>query len=191
MFADWVKPYDVRLTPAPVPSAGVFDSPRVQLCINSEWAGHIDGLLERLLWRDAWRGTEAEIDNAIAQVEQLFQVLAQISDCGEGSLQLISVTLTPPLSSSPILLGTFPAGATALSARLAVDQAFDGDVAFSIGVPGNTALLMSQGENAPHAANIYATEPTYQFISEQAVYLYTAHDSVTQGAARAVIVVQE
>lgn len=72
---------DPRSSPVPVPGAGVFDSPAVPLCINTEWCGHLDGLLGRLLLPDAWIGTEAEIEAAIQEVQKLLVALAQIGDC--------------------------------------------------------------------------------------------------------------
>jgi hypothetical protein len=70
-----IYPYDVRRHPKRVPTPDILDCPQVQICINAEWASHVDGVLERLLFTDAWEGTEEEVDRAINQVEKL---LAQL-----------------------------------------------------------------------------------------------------------------
>lgn len=81
MFASLTTPYDTREIPAPIPSAGIFDSPTVVLCVNVEWVSHLDGLLERLLWADAWIGTDEEIEDAIQEVHKLLVALLPVSDC--------------------------------------------------------------------------------------------------------------
>lgn len=80
-----VRPYDTRLIPAPVPDTDLCDCPRVQLCINSEWASHLDGLLERLLYRDAWAGTDEDKDRAIATIERLLSMfkVRDMCCCGD------------------------------------------------------------------------------------------------------------
>lgn len=66
---------------APRPSAGVFDSPGVQLCLNTEWASYLDGLLEGLLCPSHWQGTETEVEAAIEQVHLLMAKLADVQEC--------------------------------------------------------------------------------------------------------------
>lgn len=85
-----LTPFDVRHKPMPAPAVGVFDTPLVKVCINSEWASHLDGLLDRLLYRDAWTGTDAEIDDAIDQVRAFVGTLGQptVDVCEEPQLQV-------------------------------------------------------------------------------------------------------
>lgn len=75
-----IHPYDVRLDPLPIPEAGIFDAPQVKICINAKWAGHIDGLLDRLLYEDAWVGSDEEISGAFQQIRQLLVALCQTSE---------------------------------------------------------------------------------------------------------------
>lgn len=70
-----LRPYDVRHVPLPPPESAVTDAPFVRLCINSKWVSHVDGLIERLLYRDAWSGLDADIENAIQQVRVLLALL--------------------------------------------------------------------------------------------------------------------
>lgn len=72
-----LSPYDVRHVPKEVPAPGIFDCPTVPLCINNFWASHLDGLLERLIYRDAWTGTEEEVDRAIGEVNKLLAALKE------------------------------------------------------------------------------------------------------------------
>lgn len=75
-MADGSPCNDPRSTPAPIPAAGVFDDPTVTISINAVWAGHLDGLLGRLLQPDAWTGTDEDIDAAIQEVYKLMVALA-------------------------------------------------------------------------------------------------------------------
>lgn len=80
-----VRPYDTRLIPAPVPDTDLCDCPHVVLCLNSEWASHLDGLLERLLYRDAWAGTDEDKDRAVQTIERLLSMF-KVNDmccCGD------------------------------------------------------------------------------------------------------------
>jgi hypothetical protein len=66
---------------APRPSAGVFDSPAIPICLNTEWASHLDGLLQRLLCAAHWDGTETEVEATVQQVQTLIAKLADIQEC--------------------------------------------------------------------------------------------------------------
>lgn len=76
-----LRPFDVRHRPLPVPTPDVFDSPRVYLCVNGAWASHVDGVLERLLFRDAWAGTDSEVQRAIEQIRALLAALGGNGGC--------------------------------------------------------------------------------------------------------------
>jgi Collagen triple helix repeat (20 copies) len=73
--------YDPRERPLRPPTSGIFDGPTICIRINTQWAGHLDGVWERLLWRDAWMGSEAEIDTAIEQAQAFSAALQIIGDC--------------------------------------------------------------------------------------------------------------
>lgn len=64
-------PEDPRYYPAPVPSTGVFDSPLVYIALNEQWLGHLDGLIGRLLQRNAWLGSDTDVDFAVDQIQRL------------------------------------------------------------------------------------------------------------------------
>lgn len=90
LFPEIIRPYDVRLNPIAAPTAGIFDAPQMVICVNQDWVGHIAGTLERLLYRDAWLGTEEQQETAILQIEALLASFAMCSvvrdirmaDCG-------------------------------------------------------------------------------------------------------------
>lgn len=69
-----LRPFDPRHVPLPAPLPDVCDAPTVTICVNSEWWSHLDGMISRLLYRDAWQGTEDEIDRAIEQVQEILAV---------------------------------------------------------------------------------------------------------------------
>jgi microcystin-dependent protein len=67
--------------PHSAPTVGIFDEPGIPICLNSEWASFVDGALALLAARSYWKGTEAEIDAAVDQVEILLAALGEIGDC--------------------------------------------------------------------------------------------------------------
>lgn len=75
------KPWDIRSSPIPAPEAGIFDAPNVVICLNVHWVGHLDGVLERLLYPDAWQGTDEQKQAAIQEVGKLVAKLGEIRDC--------------------------------------------------------------------------------------------------------------
>jgi hypothetical protein len=84
-----LSPYDVRIVPAPVPATGVFDAPTVKVCVNSAWASHVDGCLERLLYTDAWKGTDADIERAVGEIRKLLATLSNIGECESMAITAI------------------------------------------------------------------------------------------------------
>ncbi len=81
-----IWPYDTRLHPIAPPTTGIFDEPTASVCINVRWLGHIDGVLERLLWEDAWAGTDEVKQFAIAQITALMAAMAERFPCGNRLL---------------------------------------------------------------------------------------------------------
>lgn len=65
----------------PVPGAGIFDAPSVNVCLNSAWASIVIGRLAVLTRPDAWIGTEEE---KIAAASQMMEFLANM-DCEDCS----------------------------------------------------------------------------------------------------------
>lgn len=89
-----LKPDDARFNGIPAPGVGIFDSPTVRLCLNTEWVSHIEGLLGRLLYADAWQGTDAQIEFATGQIASLLAKLSTIEDCNAVSLPIGSIVLS-------------------------------------------------------------------------------------------------
>lgn len=72
------EPFESPLT---IPSAGVFDSPTVQLCINQQWASVLDGLVGQLLRPEIWDGSGQPVDDVIQQVHLLLIALGTNGEC--------------------------------------------------------------------------------------------------------------
>ena len=79
-----LHPYDPRFTAIAPPSTGIFDEPQMSICFNVEWAGHIDGVLSRLLWLDAWAGTPEQQEFAVDQITRLLVSMIARNPCGTG-----------------------------------------------------------------------------------------------------------
>ena len=73
-----------------IPSADVISAPYAYPVINVEWAGVLIGLCQKLQYRRAWEGTEAEQDAAIQQVEELIYQL--MTDTPTGAAMPIGTT---------------------------------------------------------------------------------------------------
>jgi microcystin-dependent protein len=80
------------------PTVGIFDGPGVSMCLNTEWASFIDGIVAQLLSRARWKGTEAEIDGAIDQVETF---LAKLGDIGACALTPVGGIMMWPAATAP------------------------------------------------------------------------------------------
>lgn len=76
-------PYDVRFNPIKVPGVHPFAPPTVGICLNPKWLGHLDGVLERLAFEDAWQGTPEEIAAAIEGVKEI-QAALGAGNCSGG-----------------------------------------------------------------------------------------------------------
>lgn len=79
-------PYDPRFSPAVIPTAGVFDSPLFAVCVNAQWLSHIDGVVERLAWRDAWLGLPEEQQAAADEAIKILSAIASATPCGDGAI---------------------------------------------------------------------------------------------------------
>ena len=66
-----IRPYDVRRQPLPPPAVSPFVGEQYALCMNGAWWAHVLGLLQRLRYRDAWLGSDEEIDTALVNVERI------------------------------------------------------------------------------------------------------------------------
>lgn len=89
---EMLSPFDVRHRPFPVPASDIFDSPTVCVQVNGAWASHVDGVLERLLYRDAWSGTDSEIERAIGEVRRLLAALGESAPC-EDSMAIVAMRI--------------------------------------------------------------------------------------------------
>ncbi|MFA5706792.1 MAG: hypothetical protein WDA41_10595 [Candidatus Neomarinimicrobiota bacterium] len=75
-----IRPYAPIIRPIPIPQADHDDPPLYCLSGNAEWLTRLIGALHVLEQRDAWSGTESEVDSAIQNVKEL---LARIQPCAE------------------------------------------------------------------------------------------------------------
>ena len=75
IWPEIIHPYSPVLKPLSRPVSGPFDEPCACLFVNAEWRGYLIGALEVLAQRDAWNGTEEQIDTAIEGVEEIIACL--------------------------------------------------------------------------------------------------------------------
>ncbi len=72
MYPEMSGKFDTLGThPHDIPAVGIFDEPTVKVCINAKWLSHVTGMIERLLYLDAWNGTEAERYSAIDKITKI------------------------------------------------------------------------------------------------------------------------
>lgn len=84
LYPEMLRPYDPRHTPLPPPTEDVCAGPVVNVCMNVSWWSHVSGMIARLAYRDAWQGTEDEIDSAIESVYKILNVGEPSMSCGCG-----------------------------------------------------------------------------------------------------------
>lgn len=82
------RPYATRLRPLPVPLTDICEPPLRCLRVNSEWASHLIGAIQSLLERDAWQGSEPDVDSAIQVVERVCDMLS--IDCPRDEENLVT-----------------------------------------------------------------------------------------------------
>jgi len=75
------KWYDPR-SPHARPQAGIADEPIYVAIINQRWMAHVDDVVERLMWRDAWVGDDDTRDGAIQEIIKL------VGDIRDNMIQL-------------------------------------------------------------------------------------------------------
>lgn len=74
---DTQRPYVPRPQPLAIPTTDWNEAPLLCLSVNDQWAAHVYGVLEALAQRDTWLGTEAEVDNALNQVDSIISALME------------------------------------------------------------------------------------------------------------------
>lgn len=79
-----IKPYSTFFRPAAIPETAHDEGDLICVRYNQEWRGYILGALEALRWRDAWKGSKAEIDATIDNVERLYMAVMS-GDCTDMS----------------------------------------------------------------------------------------------------------
>lgn len=89
-----ITPWDTRFRPLPVPTEGIFDAPTMSICVNVKWGAHLDGLLSRLLWLDAWQGDRNTQLRGVSEIVKLMAALVQRNPCGGD---MIDVRQNPEL----------------------------------------------------------------------------------------------
>ena len=92
-----IFPFDPRFRPIAPPTTNIDDAPTIGICINTKWVGHIVGVLERLLWPDAWAGDDDTKQRAVAQITALLVQLGRRSPCGEIGDDCIGYSPNHPL----------------------------------------------------------------------------------------------
>jgi len=75
------RPYDTRETPQVIPAESFGQWPYRGLILNDLWIAQINGLADRLLWRDAWQGTDQEKQDAADYSLMLVDEIQRGSDC--------------------------------------------------------------------------------------------------------------
>lgn len=68
---DVLYPYDTRPHPHAAPETDIFECPYYCFQVNTLWWSHIEGVLERLCYDDAWTGTDEEKTRAIYMINKL------------------------------------------------------------------------------------------------------------------------
>lgn len=192
MFPVCLTDAETYLTP--VPSAGVFDAPGIQLCLNTVWASFLDGLLGQLLDRCLWAGTETQVDAALQEVQKLLVKLADVGECPP----MIPIGTILPFGGVDVPPGFLFCHGQALSRAsywalyLTIGTSYgygDGQTTFNLpDLRGRTLVGAGQGEGLTgHSVGEYFGEEEHQLtVSEmpEHSHLISASVSTQAGTAR-------
>ena len=177
--------YDVRYGAVVPPTAGIFDAPTVQLCMNVEWVAFVDGVLGKLMRRGVWLGTPETPAWAVGEVQKLLIQLLQRNPCGEGEdmrpLIPTEIAITPA-TSFPLLLKSVAAGETIDEVLLTVDSAWDAGT-LSVGDAGDHEKLLPASYNSLALVDQFQVSPQYKYTAPTDVYIYLT-GAPTAGSAR-------
>lgn len=88
LWPEILVPYDARRNPLPAPTQDICDPDGYCIYIEQHWWTHISGQIARLLYRDAWEGTDDEIDRAIESISKILDVGRLTMGCGCGGSSL-------------------------------------------------------------------------------------------------------
>ncbi len=58
------------------PAVGIYDPPHKYICMNTEWASIIAGMIYRLTYHEVWEGDVDEREDAIEEIERLLSDMA-------------------------------------------------------------------------------------------------------------------
>lgn len=99
--AEFIPNFRPFLTPIPIPTPGICDSPSMSLCINYEWLPIIRGLLHVLDQPDVWDTTDAdELFNVRQQIKEISAMSGCLCGYGKTDLQIrniVDITLNNQL----------------------------------------------------------------------------------------------
>lgn len=93
------RPYVPARQPLVPPAAAADDAPARWVQINNAWISHILGLLQPFTGDDYWAGTQAEIDAAVQQAEEILEALS-------SSEEMPTMTLIPVLIENVVIVET-------------------------------------------------------------------------------------
>jgi hypothetical protein len=81
---DVLFPFDPRFKPLVAPDFDIDECPYYCIRINTTWWAHFDGVLQRLMYNDAWEGTLEEKEAAVQQVQAILKQVGKdnIVSCG-------------------------------------------------------------------------------------------------------------
>ena len=84
---------------------------------------------------------------------------------------------------SPLRIGSIPAGKRVLRCHVKVETTFDGAApTLSVGDAGSVGRLQATTDNAPGTADVYSSTPMHRYAAATNVNVYITPDASTQGA---------
>lgn len=84
LYPEVIWPYDPRLVPQAPPDVDICAGPVVNICLNVQWWAHVSGVIARLAYRDAWKGTDDQISDAVESIYKILDVGRPTMSCGCG-----------------------------------------------------------------------------------------------------------
>ena len=127
---------------------------------------------------DVESGGEIDIESGGA-----FKIAGTAVSLGGNLIQSFTFATT-----SPLTIGTIPAGKRVKSVTIVIDTTFDGTApTLQVGDAGSAGRLHATTSNDPKTGDSYTTTPWYLYAAATAVILTITPDSSAQGAGVVVV----
>lgn len=116
--------------------------------------------------------------------DELLQIVAQAGAGSDDEEIIVDFVYS---QSTPVFIASVSPLGTVSRVQVYIDTVFDGTAILTVGVPGNTQILMQSDEIDPYSQAYYEVSPGIELADTTVINLYMNLTGVTQGEGRVVL----